>query len=249
MSDRTTTPDDRPAVHLRADSLRAQRLVVGLLLALSAAAFLCALPGLIWLGEVAGLGVLAFAVPAVVDLGQVVMALATAVARSSGRNSRWEGLTLTALVILSSAAQVLHVTAVADTGQPLAHTVMAAALAAAMPLSVLAGTHAVVHATLAPAVRRPTRASKRAATVSAATTTTKSATPAPVTPAKAVDRPAARPRPVVAAAPAEVTMTIEAAAREVVVGRMSGRAAALAAGVSRHRMTALVAELTTAEAA
>lgn len=223
--------DDRPAVHLRADGRRAQLAVVVALLLVAVAAFAAAIPGLIWVGQLAGLGTLAWAVPIVVDGGQIVTALAAAVRHSSGRSAKWEAATLAGLVVLSAASQTLHAWLLAPAGQVMAATVMACILAAAMPLTVLAATHAATRAVLAPASRR--KATKRATAAAVASA------PAIRTPTRPAPKVTTR-RPAHAATVQPARMTVDEAVHAVLHRGLSQRDASKAAGVTRYKIASAV---------
>lgn len=227
--------DERPAVYIRADGRRAQLAIVSLLLVVAAAAFVAAIPGLLWLGELAGLGGLAATVPVVVDGGQLVAAAALAARRTASRPAGWEAATLAGLVLLSASSQALHAWTVARPDQAVAATVMACVLAAALPLTVLASTHAATRAVLAPPARR--RAAQRP-TVPARPA--RAAQPAAPAARRAVDTSASRPREGAATAPAPAVMALEEAVDAARSGRLSQRQAAMAAGVSRHRIAQAV---------
>ncbi|WP_404430729.1 hypothetical protein LG299_12560 [Microbacterium lacus] len=230
---------DRPAVHLRADGRRAQFAVVIMLLIVAVAAFVAAIPGLLWAGQVAGLGVLAWAVPIVVDGGQIVAALATAVRHSTGRSATWESATLAGLVLLSAASQTLHAWLLAPADQVLPATVMACTLAAAMPLTVLATTHAATRAVLAPPSRRKAAKRAPAVTVAPAPTMTTSASPAPrVT----------TPKPAQARTVMPATMSVDEAVHAVLHRGLSQRDASKATGATRYKIASAVAVARAAQA-
>lgn len=167
---------------LQADSRPVVLAATWLVALLAAGAFVMGVPGLLLVGEWAGLPRhLRPLVPVVLDAGLVVMALAAVVRRARRESAAFALGVLGVLTALSVTAQVAHVIVPAEvvTGE-----VIGGAVAAAVaPLVVFASTHVLLDLAIAPA---PTRRTRKPATT---------ARPAPHAIPSSAPRPTADPKP------------------------------------------------------
>jgi len=233
---------DAPRITLDAGGRRAQLTVVWTTLTVAAAAFAVGVPALVWAGQAAGLGPVAWLVPLVVDAGLTVAGLAAAVRHSQHRRAGLETTMMAGLTVLSMAVQAWHAW---EVGAP----VVAVVVAAAAPLTVLASTHAAFRAVLS---EPPARGRKKVTGKLTAAVEQSDKAPSSM-PARAKTRkpaPASQPTAVTMMTPRpEPTSALGELVPEILAGRLSQRQAATMAGVSRHAVASAVAEATTEEAA
>lgn len=201
----TAPSTEAPAApaRLQADSRPVVLAATWLVVLLAAAAFVMGVPGLLLVGEWAGLPKhLRPLVPVVLDAGLVVMALAAVVRRARRESATFALSTLAVLTSLSVSAQVAHVVvpAAAITGE----VVGGAVAAAVAPLVVFASTHVLLDLAIAPALtrrrtRKPATSTPRPAKPSPAVKAAPPPRPAGSTPSASSSVPEVKPRKTAAA--------------------------------------------------
>lgn len=195
--DRTGTATEATAApaRLQADSRPVVLAATWLVAGLAGAAFVMGVPGLLLVGEWAGLPRhLRPLVPVVLDAGLVVMAVAAVVRRARRESAAFAMGSLAVLTALSVSAQVAHVVvpAAAITGE-----VIGGAVAAAVaPLVVFASTHVLLDLAIAPAparrrARKPDTAARPAPRAIPSSAPSATANPKP---AASVPAPEVKPR-------------------------------------------------------
>lgn len=197
---RTGTATEAPAApaRLQADSRPVVLAATWLVALLAGAAFVMGVPGLLLVGEWAGLPRrLRPLVPVVLDAGLVVMALAAVVRRARSESAAFAMGALAVLTALSVSAQVAHVVvpAAAITGE----VVGGAVAAAVAPLTVFAATHVLLDLAIAPAparrrVRKPATSTHRPAKPSPAVKAAPPSRTAGSTPSASSSVPEVKPR-------------------------------------------------------
>src|SRR5690625_3168099 len=146
-----TEGKEKTASRLDGDSRKVVLAATWLVVALGLAAFAMGVPGLLLVGEWAGLAPrMRWLVPVVLDAGLLIMALAAVVRRARRESATFAMAALGTLTALSVAAQIAHVVVPAR-GMITGEVVVGAVIAAVAPLSVFVATHVLLDLAIAPA--------------------------------------------------------------------------------------------------